>query len=256
MSDPCHENGGIVEEFEERLRRGEIPERGALEVARSVRDESLGDMIAAIADLLGEAALSRESVKRITSLVTELALTPEYVLTLSAYMKEGGRLTVTRLTAEAERLVKRGIDNTESLEAYIKDAVTSTAAERELRRMFGIYDRAITPTMKKYFKVWTEDMGFGTEIIAAAYDISSTSTGRLALAHINKILEGWQAAGCVTLSDCMAEAERRRTEESAKHKDGGRARPRTEAEKPKYGNFDINDAFKKALERSYGKDES
>ena len=51
-------------------------------------------------------------------------------------------------------------------------------------------------------------------------------------------------------------AERRRTEESAKHKDGGRARPRTEAEKPKYGNFDINDAFKKALERSYGKDES
>ena len=255
-SDPCRENGSIVEEFEERIRAGEIPEIPAVDAARSVRDESLGDMIAMIGEMLGTAALPRESVKRITTLVTELALTPEYIVTLASYMKDNGKLTVTRLTAECERLTRRGIDNTEALEAYIKDATTSTAAERELRRMFGIYDRAITPTMKKYFLTWTEDMGFGTEIIAAAYDISATSTGKLALAHINKILEGWQAAGCVTLADCRAEAERMRASGTGRFASKTeRPKARVTPDKPKYGSFDINDAFKKALERSYGKDE-
>lgn len=255
-SDPCRENGSIAEEFEERIRAGEIPEIAAVDAARSVRDESLGDMIGLIGEMLGTAALPRESVKRLTAIVTELALTPEYVVTLASYMKDNGKLTVTRLTAECERLTRRGIDNTEALEAYIKDAVSSTAAERELRRMFGIYDRAITPTMKKYFLTWTEDMGFGTEIVAAAYDISATSTGRLALAHINKILEGWHAAGCVTLADCRAEAERMRASGAGKFaQKTERPKAKVTPDKPRYGSFDIKDAFKKALERSYGKDE-
>ena len=258
-ADPCHENGNITEEFEERFRPSEIPERSALSVAESLRDDSLADMIAIIAEMLGEAALPQQNVKRLTAIVTELALTPEYVLTLSAHLKERGALTVTRLTGEAERLVKRGIDNTEALEAYIHDIASATASERELRRLFGIYDRTVTPTMKKYFKRWTDDFGYSTEIIGAAYDISATSTGRLALAHIDKILEGWHESGCITLADCRAAAEKHRAEGAEKYssKDSGtRSRPKAEAEKPRYGSFDINDAFQKALERSYGKDEN
>ena len=257
-ADPCHENGNITEEFAERTRLSEIPERSALSVAESIRDDSLADMIAIIADMLGEVALPQQNIKRITAMVTELALTPEYVLTLSSHMKERGTLTVTRLTAEAERLVKRGIDNTESLEAYIRDVASASAAERELRRLFGIYDRTVTPTMKKYFLKWTEDYGYSTEIIGLAYDISSTSTGKLALAHIDKILGGWYNGGCVTLADCRAAAEKHRAEVAEKYSsksDTSRTRPKAEAEKPRYGSFDINDAFKKALERSYGKDE-
>ena len=255
---PCQEKSVITEEFEERIRPGEIPEITAEEAALSLRDEGLREMIELIADMLGEAALSGQAVKRLTATVTELAITPEYLLTLAAFMKERGNLTVTRITAEAERLVKRGIDNTESLEAYIHDVASATASERELRRLFGIYDRAVTPTMKKYFLKWTEELGFGVEIVGEAYDISSTSTGKLALAHIDKILTGWHEAGCKTLAECRAEAEKKRAADAEKYSErrqNGRSKPKAEAEKPRYGSFDINEAFQKALERSYGKSE-
>ena len=64
---------------------------------------------------------------------------------------------------------------------------------------------------------------------------------------MDKILTAWHEAGCKTLAECVAhQGEQKSTAEEPK-----RAK-KSEAPKLRYGDFDIDDAFQKALNRSYG----
>jgi DNA replication protein DnaD len=72
------------------------------------------------------------------------------------------------------------------------------------------------------------------------------------LRYMDSVLTDWHNAGCKTVSECKARsAARHYTDKSAEPK----KRQKTDAPTPRYGNFDVNDAFKKALERSYGENE-
>nr|MBE6545509.1 DnaD domain protein [Oscillospiraceae bacterium] len=252
------EDGGeptVIEEFEERLMRGEIDETPAVEVAENIRNESLASMIDECAMLLGQACLSNGDVKNLTALNSQYGLSPEFIVTLAAHLAAKGGLTVRKLCNRAIRLADQGCDGVEALEEYIKNAEAGASAEWEYRRVLGIYGRNLSKSEKEYFKKWSEEYGYSAAIISEAYDIAiSKGDSRHYIQYMDTILTDWHENNCKTVSECKARSEAKRAELAAEHtkKTASTKQSKSKPETPRYGNFDIDEAFAKALERSYG----
>ena len=243
----------ITEEFEQTLRKGKISERESVSVAGTIRRENLASMIAECAALMKRSMLNNSEVKDITALYEQYALSEEYIVTLAAYLAEHGRLTVTRLVNKAISLTEREIDTPAALEAYIVERESESEAEREFRKIFGCYGRALSKTEKEKFKKWSHDYGYFTDIVGEAYDIAVNSTTRAYVTYADKILTGWYAAGCKTLAECRARHEADKEEAKAKKESASGKGKKAKAPAERYGSFDVEDAFQKALDRSYGK---
>jgi DNA replication protein DnaD len=69
---------------------------------------------------------------------------------------------------------------------------------------------------------------------------------------MDKVLSGWHAKGLSTLEECRAANSVSKA--AAEKPTPTRPKAKSKPEKPRYGDFDVNDAFAKALERSYGED--
>lgn len=249
---PDDGNPTIVDEFEERLLEGEIDEVPAKQVASSIRDEGLKLMLDECAAFMKEACLQSGDVKILTALYTQYSLCPDFVLTLAAHMSRKGNLTARGLSNEAIRLQKKGIDNAVALDIYLAENEQTTGAEWEIRRLMGIYNRNLSTTEHELFKKWTEEFEYSIGIISEAYDIAvlNTQSGRGDLRYMDSILTSWHDAGCKTVSDCREKIEKeklKRTSEKSAQK-----RQKSVPEKPRYGNFDINEAFNNAVARSFG----
>lgn len=243
----------ITEEFEERINSGEIREITSSHAARTIRNEKLADMINECAVIMKRSALNSTEIKELAALHEQYALSEEFIVTLAAYLAEHGKLTVAKLVNKAIKLTEREIDNEATLEEYIIERESESEADREFRKLFGIYGRAPSKTEKECFKKWSRDYGYFTEIVGEAYDIAVTNTTRGHLAYADKLLTRWYESGCRTLSECKAryeedEAEKKSKKESAKNS-------KAEKKTTRYGNFDPEEAFLKALQRSYGEQE-
>ncbi len=252
----CTDDGEpkIIEEFEERLVRGEIDEVPAVKVAESIRDEGLALMIQEVAVLIGQPCLSNVDVKNLTALYTQYSLSPDYIATLAYHLSVKGYLTVKRLCDEAIRLCNSGCDTSEALEAYIADIELTSGAEWEFRRLLGIYGRALSVSERRYFKRWSEEFGYSVSIVSLAYDIAvlNTRSGRGDLRYMDSILTSWHEAGCKTVNECRerieADKARKNAEAAAR---GGKKAAKSTPETPRYGNFDIDEAFNNAVARSF-----
>ena len=246
----------ITDEFEDRLYRGEIDETPAVQVAESIRDENLSSMLDECAALMGQACLAQVDVKNLTALYTQYGLSAEFIVTLAANIASRDTLTPRKLCNKAIRLSEGGCDSVELLEEYLTQSEKSSGYEYEYRRVLGIYGRNLSKSEKEYFKKWAEVFEYSSAIVSEAYDIAvmNTKSGRGDLRYMDTILSAWHEGGCKTLSECLAKAEsdkQKKVEAKAK-----RTPSKTKPETPRYGDFDVNDAFMKALERSYGTDEN
>ena len=242
----------ITEEFVERLTKDEIDEKPSLEVADSIRDGNLKSAIDECTMLMELGTMPTADVKNITALYTQYGLSPEYIVTLAAYLAEGGKLTARKLCNHAIRLQGSGCDTVEALESYIQNKATESDSDWEFRRIFGIYNRNLSQSEKSYFKKWSEEYGFSVAIVSEAYDraVMNTQNGRRYMQYMDTVLTSWYNAGCKTVAECIAQSEA----DKPKAQEPQKRTARVEAEKPRYGDFDVHEAFKLALERSYGAD--
>lgn len=242
----------ITEEFAERLTKDEIDEAPSSEVADSIRDGNLKSAIDECTVLMELGTMPTADVKNITALYTQYALSPEYIVTLAAYLAGQGKLTARKLCNHAIRLQGSGCDSVEALESYIQNKESETDTDWEFRRIFGIYNRNLSQSERSYFKKWSEDYGFSVAIVSEAYDraVMNTQNGRRYMQYMDTVLTSWYKAGCKTLSECIAQSEADKPKPQQEQK---RTLSR-EPEKPRYGDFDVHEAFKLALERSYGAD--
>ena len=245
----------VSEEFESRIEFGKITDCESVTVAREIRDNNLADLIAECAQMMEKPALSTEETKIISAIYTQLKLGEEYIITLAAFLSEKGKLSAQRLGAEAEKLVKRGVDCVEELEKYLAAKENESGAEWEFKRLFGIYNRNLSKRERELINKWYYDFGFADEIIGEAYDIMAMKDPtKISLPYMDKVLTHWNAEGCRTLEECKRLTERER---AAMEAEKAVAKPPSiprKAPAPRYGDFDINDAFEKALLRSYGDD--
>lgn len=250
---PPEEKTTIVEEFEQRIRLGEIHETAAKDTAVSIRDEGLAAMIDECAAIMKRSAFSSEEVKELEALYSQLALSPEYITSLAAHLatQNGGRVTPTSLSKKALELTGKGISSFEELDAHIKMLESENATDREFRRALGIRGRALVPGELVLFRKWSEELGYSTEIVKEAYNRAVMATGERNLAYMDTLLTAWHEAGCRTVSECIANSEAFSAEQKQKAAPK-RKKSKSDAPTPRYGDFDIDDAFEKALSRSFG----
>ena len=251
---PIEDN--VRDEFNTRF-SSDMYDESSKETARVVRDGELAELLEECATLMGKAALSTEEVKKITSIYSQLALSVEFILTLAMHIAEHGDLTAVRLAKKAESLVNSGVDNIEALGIWIEDRGSESDVDMEFRRLFGIWNRKLSPSNREYFRKWSEDYAYGTPVVSLAYDLVSISSGKLSFTKMDKIITDWHENGAKTLEECEARyMEFRRTlaEESEKKRETLAEKTssrRPKKEKPRYGDFDAEEAFKLALSRSF-----
>lgn len=243
----------ITEEFERRLRAGEIPETDGKTLAKDIRDADLASMIEECTALIGKATLTRDETARLCALKTQYSLDEEFILALAKDISDRGvRLTVTRLVQEADKLIRRDVDTPEALYSYIKRRDETGEWERELMRLLGTYGRAFSPSEKKYIAKWCGELEYGAEIIGEAYDITVMNTGKRSFSYMDKILTRWHDGGAKTVAQCRALSDGTKGERKTRERSAGAAKNSVSNENIRYTTFTASEALERAIARSYG----
>lgn len=240
------------DEYGEKILGESFMEEDSKDVAVSIRDDGLRELIEECSSLMHRASLSTQEIKWLCATVTQLGLSEEYVLTLASHLKEKAKLTIPTLKNKAEKLFNMGIDNLEALERYITEKADECPEEWEFRHLLGIYNRNLTKYEKTMFRRWARELGYSVNIVGEAYDICVAGTGKLSLAYMNKLLTKWYEAGCKTVEDCRKKYESDKEQKRADTPQYSRKNAHPESEVPKYADFDTEDALMRALKRSYG----
>ncbi len=246
-------------EFAERETLGELTEESSKSVAKTIRDKRLASLFDEIANMMGKAMLTPQEIKKISELSSQYELSEEYIATLAAHLLAEGKLSVGILIRRAINLVGDGIITADGLAAYISDREQEKNEYMEYRRIFGIFDRKLSPMEKELLRKWSRDFAFGVEIVTMAYDICVMNTSKLSFKYMDKLLSDWNESGSKTLEECEKRYSERKAEHDAeiqkKKEDNEKRRPQKTKEAPagkvKYGDFDPEEAFKIALSRSF-----
>ncbi len=237
----------VTEEFESPRLITESYEPGSAEIAKTVRDNDLAELIDDFTRLIGKGALKPFEAGKITSLVEEYELTAEYIALYMAHLHERGRLTsAAALHSGAVKLFNDGIRDVESLNRYIQTVESTSALTSEIKSALGIY-RRLSPTEEGYIKKWTEELSYSVPVVSLAYDITVLNTGKVSFKYMDKLISDWHAAGCTDVAQC----EERYNERSKELAEGAKpARRGEEKPKLKYGDFDPEEALKNAIKNS------
>jgi DnaD/phage-associated family protein len=199
-------------------------------------------------------------VKRVSSLSSQYGFSEEYIAMLMYHLSEKSVLTVNRLINKAIKLADDNINTVEDLERYLEKAERENGEFNEIRRVLGIYDRFLSVSEEKYFRKWLYEYSFGAVVIALAYDYCVLNKGKKDLRYMESLMKDWHDAGCKTEADCRDRYEQRRAEQdkaaSEKRAAEKKNYSKPEREKPRYGNFDAEEAFRLALARSFPGDEN
>lgn len=174
------------------------PSYTALEIDKAAKQNEDLDYMFKQAETLLCRTLSQTDMEMLYSFVDWLGLPIEVVVMLLTYVTSVGKASKKYIEATAIDWANKGINTYEAAESFIKRLENSEKTEQKLRRMLGIYDRALTATEKKYFKTWTEQLNLDDEMFAIAYDRTIEGTGKLSYAYMNKILQTWNESGIKT----------------------------------------------------------
>jgi DNA replication protein DnaD len=72
---------------------------------------------------------------------------------------------------------------------------------------------------------------------------------------MDKILTEWHEAGCKTLEECRAHEEKNKADRREAYKPKTKPREKEKPKPPRYGSFDVDEAFRAALKRSFSDDD-
>ena len=241
---------GVYEEFKYDILKEDITETRSLDVAKSLRDNGLASLIKECADIMKKEALNTSEIKLIEAMYGQLGLSPEYIITLGAYLATKETLTAKKLSERATHLHKKKIDTLEELEIYIKDKERITPAMWEIHRLFN-QGRKPSDREVELYECWTQELGYGKTIVNEAYNVATMSTEKNIKRYMNAVLKSWADAGCKTVADCQKQ-EADFSEEFKKNRKRQANARSVKAEKPKFADFESENALLLALERSYG----
>ena len=239
----------VSDEFTSGIFKGEIEEEDGVSVAKSIRDNSLREVIESFAQLMNKtpAELTPFEVNRITGLCSQYGLSAEFIAIFMSYLNDKGRLTsVNSLVSAAIRLTESGINTVEALEVYLKERDAMNEAFIEIKKLLGIYGRRLSKSEEGYFNKWTVDFGYSSSIIGEAYDITALSTGKAELRYMDTILTEWNKGGARTVEECRRLYEKHKDEIEKAAPTKRRAKP----DKPRYGDFDPEEAMRNAIANS------
>lgn len=182
----------------------------------------------------------------ILGLVDYLGLEPAYVLSLLAYYaaeQAGGGLkkSLRNVERKAFELYDKDIQTVEALQQEIQRVERLRDVESQLRTLFGMGGRALTPKEKRCFSAWLYEYGYDMEIIRMAYDVTVDAKGSPNISYMNSVLANWNSSGLRTPEDIQKAQE---AYKMAQNKQDPSSSP--------LSSFDTDDFFSAAVRRSFG----
>ena len=250
----------VTDEYEERVFAGELYEQTAKETAITIKNANLASLFDECAKMMGKHMLTPMETRRISSLSSQYGLSDEYIAVLASYLNEKGSFTVSKLVNRAIKLsTDHNIETVEALEEYITRIESESGDFYEARGVLGLYDRKLSKSEDTYIKKWLYEYHFDIAMIAEAYDYTVYTVNdprRIKLEDVDEIITDWYNAGFKSAAACRERNEQVRAE---RKKSAAEKKPTTEAkrggkpkkEKQRFGNFDPEEAFRLALERSF-----
>lgn len=190
--------------------------------AAAQKDKQISGMFYQAETILKK-ALSPSETELLFSFHDWLGLPVEVILMLLSYAAKKGKTTKRYLETVAIDWADKGIDNFEAAEAYVSELEAADSAENKVRSILGIYGRGLSPTEKKYIKLWVNELKIPTELISLAYDRTVEYTGKLSWSYMDKLLQSWIANGYSTVEDVKAaDEEYYKTKGKTNQNDGGK----------------------------------
>ena len=220
------------------------------ETAEIIRRRDLVGVIDEAQRLYGKVFNTTE-IGIVAGLADQLELEPAYILTLISWCRRRGKDSLRYVERTAFSLSQEGVENIAQLEEYITRREAAESGIGQIRKMFGLGERALTKAEDKRFSSWLLDDRYPIEVIGIAYDLTVEATGKASSAYADKILKKWKDAGCAGSAD---EVERFLERERAER---GRNPQEKTVRAPKHdaipSTYDSGDFFARAVERSYRK---
>lgn len=182
-----------------KIAASEIMKYTPAQIAERVKKDGGLRFLYGMAEKLFAKTVSDTDASLILSLVEWNGIETEAVALLLQYAADMG-MSLSRVQKLGIEWMENGITTPEKAEAYIKTQKEKKELLNRIARMLGISHRALTPGEKKAFTTWTEEYGFGLDMINLAYDRTVASTGNYSYAYMNTILKSWHESGlpCLT----------------------------------------------------------
>lgn len=187
----------------------------------------------------------------ILSLTDYLGLEWDYVLALLAFCaaeqdKRGIKRSLRYVETSAFNFYDEGVTDLPTLQEKLRKIEQMEEVEGQLRRMFGMGERALTPTEKKKFSAWLYDYRYGMDVITRAFEVTVDAKGAPNLKYMDAVLSNWNRDGLRTVADVEAAEAKFQAEKTDKK--GKKIADSGE------GSFNTDDFFAAAVRRSLGED--
>lgn len=188
-----------------------------------------------------EKTFTKTEISSIVYLSDHLRLDDEYIMMLCTYCKGRDKASVRYVEKIALSLYDSGIVSVPELDKYIKKERKKNDAESNIRKLFGIGERALTQKEAAFIEKWITEWDMPFEVIEKAYEVmmSVGTVEKPSFAYENSILEKWHAAGCKTAADADALIS------SGKKPQGKNSK--------KESSFDLDEFFELAVKRGAGR---
>ena len=244
------EAGVIAPEKHTYLVDPDLPRGSAADDAAVIREEDLAACIDTCSSIMGK-LLNPSEIGTLVAILRELSVSEAYLVALLNYCVDTlEKKSVKYVEKVAISLWESGITTAEALEEYIKRQEQVHSIEGQIRRLFGMGARLLTDKEREILDRWVNTYHYEMDIIAIAYDITTTLAERVSIRYADKILTAWYQQGLKTVAEVEAfvESERKSRKPAKTRKRGGTG-------KSEATSFDVNAFFEDALSRSYNTDE-
>lgn len=183
-------------------------------------------------------------IEIIARLYSELRLSGEYILAMIGYFVCRREKSIPYLEQVCyDYAVKKGIATAEALEERLRWLERFEGRAGRIRAMFGIGARDLTADEESILTAWFDTYAFDDDVIRLAYEKTVKQIGKASIAYAGKILTDWHAKGIKTVEDAKNASKKPTKKQSFTA--GAKENIATQS-------FNVDDAFQKALERSYG----
>lgn len=187
-----------------RIQRRRLTTRQINEMGR--QDQNIAYLLQEAQGVLGK-PLTPVSTDTIAALYSYYGMQPDLVLMLLQYCVSMGKDNMRYVEKVAAGWIEAGIDSHEKAEGEILRATRRQSAEEKVRRLMGIYDRALVGSEREFIRIWTEELRFSIELIGLAYERTVEQKGKLSFAYLNGILQNWRAKGISTVKQAREEMQ-------------------------------------------------
>ena len=218
------------------LLRSTLPTYTADELSDAVeKTDGCAELIDSCQQILGRIFNTAETAV-IVGLLDHLRLTPEYILLLCSHAASIHKTSIRYIEKMAVEFYDSGISTYGALEEELARREARLNLETFVRETFGTGSRALIKKEREMIDRWANTFAFSRDMIAKAYEVTVTRTGKASMDYANAVLENWYAAGYKTPEEVDAAEDARRIK-TDKRPDGS--------------SFDTDEFFEAALRRSY-----